>query len=199
MFRSGWLSNLFKKIPDITTDRLILRKIRLPDALDMYEYSKDPEVTKYLLWDPHPSVEHTRNYIDYLQDRYRDGKYYDWAIVLRNSGKMIGTCGFSAIYPEHRYAEVGYVLNPAFRGQGYAGEALSAVLDFAFRRMMLNRVEAKCVDENEPSERVMQKVGMRFEGVARSALFVKGKFRDIKVYSILRDEFLENKQKSKPF
>lgn len=199
MFRSGWLSNLFKKIPDLTTERLILRKIRLSDAPDMYEYSKDPDVTKFLLWDPHPNVEHTRNYIDYLQDRYRDGKYYDWAVVIRSTGKMIGTCGFSAVYPDHRSAEVGYVLNPAFRGQGYAGEALCAVMEFAFRRMALNRVEARCVVENEPSERVMQKVGMQFEGIARSALFVKGAFRDIKVYSMLREEFLQSKQKSKPF
>ena len=196
MFRTGWLSNLFKKIPDISTDRLLLRRIRITDAPDMYEYSKDPDVTKYLFWDPHPNIEHTRNYVDYLQDRYRDGKYYDWAIVLKSSGKMIGTCGFSAISAEHRYAEVGYVLNPAFRGQGYAGEALSAVLEFAFRRMQLNRVEAKCVDENESSERVMQKVGMQYEGTARSALFIKGRFRDIKIYSILREEYLK---KGKPF
>ena len=196
MFRAGWLSNLFKRIPDLSTERLLLRKIRLNDAPDMFEYSKDPEVTKYLLWDPHPNVEHTRNYIDYLQDRYRDGKYYDWAVILKSSGKMIGTCGFSSILPEHRSAEVGYVLNPAFRGQGIAGEALSAVLDFAFRKMALNRVEAKCVAENASSERVMQKVGMTFEGVARSALLVKGEFRNIKIYSMLRSEYVRFNQKS---
>ena len=196
MFRAGWLSNLFKRIPDLSTERLLLRKIRLNDAPDMFEYSKDPEVTKYLLWDPHPNVEHTRNYIDYLQDRYRDGKYYDWAVILKSSGKMIGTCGFSSILPEHRSAEVGYVLNPAFRGHGIAGEALSAVLDFAFRKMALNRVEAKCVAENASSERVMQKVGMTFEGVARSALLVKGEFRNIKIYSMLRSEYVRFKQKS---
>ena len=198
MFRSGWLSNLFKKIPDIPTERLLLRKIRIPDAPDMFEYSKNPDVTRFLLWDPHPNVEHTRNYIDYLQDRYRDGKYYDWAIVLKSTGKMIGTCGFSAVYPEHRSAEVGYVLNPAFRGQGYAVEALCAVLDFGFRRMLLNRISAKCVDENLPSERVMQKVGMQYEGTERSAMLVKGQFRNMKVYSILREEYL-SRQKSKPF
>ena len=196
MFRAGWLSNLFKRIPDLSTERLLLRKIRLTDASDMFEYSKNPDVTKYLLWDPHPNVEHTRNYIDYLQDRYRDGKYYDWAVILKSSGKMIGTCGFSSISPEHRSAEVGYVLNPAFRGQGIAGEALSAVLDFAFRKMALNRVEAKCVEENGSSERVMQKVGMTFEGVARSALLVKGEFRNIKIYSMLRSEYVRLKQKS---
>ena len=62
--------------------------------------------------------------------------------------------------------------------------------------MQLNRVEAKCVDENESSERVMQKVGMQYEGTARSALFIKGRFRDIKIYSILREEYLK---KGKPF
>ena len=62
--------------------------------------------------------------------------------------------------------------------------------------MQLNRVEAKCVDENESSERVMQKVGMQFEGVARSALFIKGQFRNIKIYAILRDEY---QKKGKPF
>ena len=62
--------------------------------------------------------------------------------------------------------------------------------------MQLNRVEAKCVSENESSERVMQKVGMQYEGIARSALFIKGQFRDIKIYAILRDEY---QKKSKPF
>ena len=195
MLKSSWLSNLFKKIPDLPTERLLLRKIKVSDASDMFEYSKDPEVTRYLLWDPHDTVEHTRYYIAYLQDRYRDGKYYDWAIVHRESGKMIGTCGFSSISPEHRSGEVGYVLNPAFRGQGYTVEALAAVIDFAFRKMMLNRVEARCVDENASSERVMQKVGMTFEGVARSAMLVKGKYRDLKVYSIIRDEYMNKREK----
>ena len=73
------------------------------------------------------------------------------------------------------------------------------MLEFAFRRIQLNRVEAKCVEENASSERVMQKVGMVFEGVARSAMYVKGEFRNIKIYAILRDEYFQSKQKSKPF
>jgi ribosomal-protein-alanine N-acetyltransferase len=102
---------------------------------------------------------------------------------------MIGTCGFTNIYPQHDSAEIGYVINPAYRGKGIAVEAAMRVIDFGFSELGLNRIEAKYIVGNDASRRVMEKLGMSFEGVMRSSMLVKDRYRDIGVFSILKNEF----------
>ncbi len=183
------LTDIFASIPTLETERLILRQIKPKDAEDMYAYSKDPEVTRYLLWCEHPSLAHTAAYIRYLEGEYKKGRYYDWALVDKKSGRMIGTCGFTAFDAENSAATVGYVLNPAFRGKGYAPEALYRVLAFGFEKLRLHRISAEFMEENTPSRRVMEKCGMQFEGYKRKAVFVKGKYETVGVSAILADEF----------
>ena len=103
---------------------------------------------------------------------------------------MIGTCGFTSLDFKHNSAEVGYVLNSAVWGKGYAVEALTRVLRFAFIDLNVHRVEAKYIVGNERSLRVMKKCGMKFEGIRRESMFIKGNYRDIGCCSILADEFL---------
>ena len=98
------VKNLFSVIPILKTERLLLRQMRVSDAGDMYEYSCIPEVSRFLLWSPHPNVAHTKGYLDYLQTQYKAGNHYDWAVVLRDSGKMIGTYGFAKIDAENNLA-----------------------------------------------------------------------------------------------
>ena len=114
--------DLFTRIPTLYTERLMLRKISVHDSEDMYEYSKRPEVSKYLLWSPHADIRVTKNYTRYLQGLYLKKEYYDWAIVLRRSDKMIGTCGFAHIDAENNSAEIGYVLSSDYWGKGIAAE-----------------------------------------------------------------------------
>ena len=186
----------FRHIPILNTDRLILRKILPSDHEDVYEYSSKPEVTKFLLWSCHPSLEYTRQYIEYLQGRYKIGDFFDWAITLKDSGKMIGTCGFTKIDDENKVAEIGYVLNPDYWNLGLATEAAEIVLEFAFETMNMHRVEAKFMFGNDASLTVMKKLGMKFEGYHRDAMLVKGKYRTIGYASILRNEYYNNKQNS---
>ena len=183
------MKDYFKRIPTIHTARLTLRKIDIRDLEDMYEYSKDIEVTKYLLWDCHHSIRHTAAYIKLLNKYYAKGLFYDWAIVENESGKMIGTCGFARIDDNNRCAELGYVLNRDYWGRGYAAEAARAVMDIGFNVLDLKRIEARFMADNVHSARVMEKLGMHFEGIKRAELFVKGSFRDIGYYSILQEEF----------
>lgn len=187
--KPAWLQKLFRRIPELTTERLILRRIRVADTADMYTYSKRADVTKYLLWDPHPSEEYTREYTTYLQSRYREGELYDWAITLRESGKMIGTCGFAAIYAADDRAEIGYVINPDFSSRGYASEAVAAVLAYGFSALKLNRIEARCFDANAASIRVMEKNGFLYEGTGRQSMKIKGEYQDIRTYAILAEEY----------
>lgn len=183
------ICRIFSRMPELETERLILRKMRVGDEEDMYAYARQSEVTRYLLWSPHPDIHYTRDYLRYLATRYATGSFYDWAIVLKSSGRMIGTCGFTAFDCPHDAAEIGYVLNPDYRGQGIAPEAVRAVLTFGFERLALHRIEARFMQGNEASLRVMEKVGMRFEGYRREAMMVKGSYRTIGYCSILHDEY----------
>ncbi len=186
------VKRIFSSIPELETERLLLRKMKRADAEDMYEYSKNPEVTRYLLWMPHPSVHYTARYLNYLQDRYSVGKFYDWALVDKSTGKMIGTCGFTCFHEEHNSAECGYVLNPEYWGRGIAAEALGAVMKFGFMTLGLHRIECRYMKGNDRSRRVMEKVGMTFEGMMRDSILVGDKYRTVGVCAILAEEYIKN-------
>ena len=179
---------IFSDMPELRTERLLLRRMRVSDCYDMYEYASNDAVTKYLTWSPHPDLEYTKQYLQYIQNHYKLGDFYDWAVILREEGKMIGTCGFTRFHFPHDSAEVGYVINPAYRGRGIADEALLAVMRFGFSSLGLHRIEAKYIEGNQASRRVMEKVGMTFEGIRRGEMMIKGVYRDIGVCAILRDE-----------
>ena len=183
------LLHIFSHIPELETERLVLRAMRVKDADDMFEYAKNAEVTRYLLWRPHQTREYTRHYLEYLAGRYRIGAHYEWAMIHKESGRMIGSCGFANIDCPHNRAELGYVLNPAYRGQGLVVEAAQRVLRFGFNVLGLHRIEARYMVENTASRRVMDKLGMKFEGVARSAMLVHGVYRDIGTCAILAAEY----------
>ena len=194
IMKKGLIYDIFTNIPTIETERLILRKMMVSDADDMYEYSCKSEVTKYLLWSPHPDRYYTIDYLKFIGKRYKLGEFYDWAVIEKESGKMIGTCGFAKIDMQNRSAEIGYVLNPDFWGKGYATEMVGRVIDFGFRKVKLNRLECRYMVENVQSRRVMEKNGMTFEGVHRGYLYVKEKYRDIGFCAILREDYFGNKK-----
>lgn len=183
---------VFSDIPTITTERLLLRRMRVGDCYDMYEYASDPSVTRFLTWSPHPDVEYTKEYLQYIANHYKLGDFYDWAVILREQNKMIGTCGFTRFHMNHDCGEVGYVINPAYRGRGIACEAVRMVMRFGFSELGLHRIEAKYIEGNEASRRVMEKVGMTFEGMRREEMLIKGSYRNIGVCSILRGDAQKN-------
>lgn len=180
---------LFSNMPTLETERLLLRKMRPSDRSDMFEYACRDDVTRYLVWQPHFDEDYTLQYLTYIESRYKSGSFYDWAVVIKDSGKMIGTCGFTRFDHESDCAEIGYVINPKYRGMGIAAEAAREVVRFGFERLALHRIEAKFMYGNEASLRVMQKLGMKFEGYHRDAMLVKGAYRTIGVSSILRSEY----------
>lgn len=180
---------VFSHMPELHTDRLTLRRMLVSDAADMYEYACRSDVTRYLTWKPHPDDAYTREYLQYLGGRYHVGMFYDWAIVYEPDRKMVGTCGFTSFQCSSDCAEVGYVLNPSYWGRGIASEALSRVLQFAFEDLGVNRVEARFMEGNTRSRRVMEHVGMTFEGMLREAMLVKGKYVNVGICSILRSEW----------
>jgi ribosomal-protein-alanine N-acetyltransferase len=182
------LNKRFLEKKQIETARLILRRICRTDAEDMFAYASLPCVTRYLTWQEHPDILHTKRYLAYLDTRYRVGQFFDFAIVLRDSGRMIGTIGFVSFDENNSIGEVGYVLHPDFWNQGIMTEALGALIRFGFEELSLHRIEATYMPENLASRRVMEKCGMTFEGIRRGTRLVKGNYIDVGICAILSED-----------
>jgi ribosomal-protein-alanine N-acetyltransferase len=176
-------------MPELQTERLILRRLRVGDAADMYDYARQTEVTRYLRWSPHPDICHTQDYLRYIATRYATGSFYDWALIYKANNRMIGTCGFTDFDCPNDSAEIGYVIHPDYRGMGLAPEAVRAVLAFGFDKLLLHRIEARFIEGNTASLRVMEKVGMRFEGYHRDSMLIKGRYKTIGYCSLLCSDF----------
>ncbi len=180
---------LFDTMPVIETKRLVLRKLEMKDAHDIFEYSRDPQVAKHVLWDAHTSLSESRGTIRYMMRKYRGGEPSSWGIQEKASGKIIGTIGYMWYQRENNSCEVGYSLSRQHWNKGYMTEALKAVIDYSFRNLHLHRVEAQHETENGASGKVMEKCGMKKEGTLRGRLYNKGRYVDVNVYSILREEY----------
>lgn len=188
------VKEVFKNIPVIETQRLILRKITVNDTSDMYDYSKDPELTKYLTWSPHKSEQETFRYLKLIEKKYAQGVFWDFGIEHRDDSKFIGTCGFTSFDYGTNSAEIGYVISPDYHGKGIAVEAAYAVMKFGFAVFDLDFIVARLIKGNDPSERVMQKMGMTYVDTYKNSLYVKGEYKTVVEYKITKKEFFALKR-----
>lgn len=180
---------VLKDLPTLETERLILRKMILNDAEAVFAYASNSEVSRYTLWETHRSIQDSRAFLEFATQKYENGGEPDWGIVYRGNGCLVGACGLVNWEAEHARAEVGFVLSREYWGRGLMSEAVRAILRFGFERMNLNRIEARCIAENAASARVMEKAGMVYEGTLRQREYIKGAYRDIKLYAILKKGF----------
>ena len=173
----------------LETERLILRRFAADDAEEMYNnWASDPEVTEFLTWPPHKSPELSRRLLEDWVSRYEDGGYFQWAIQLKDTGAVIGSIAAVKLNEETGAAEIGYCLGRAWWGLGLMPEALKAVMDYLFDVVGLNRIAA-CHDANNPkSGRVMEKAGMKLEGIWRQAGKNNRGICDEVWYALLRSE-----------
>jgi len=154
------IEDVFSNFPTLETDRLILRKLRLSDAEDLFEYASDPEVAKYVTWEPHKSIEDSINFIKFTHEHYEKKEGIVWGIVYKENNKVIGTCDILLLAPRHFLAEIAYAWSRPYWGKGIMTEAVREAIKFGFEKMNLNRIQARCFPENIGSYRVMEKVGM---------------------------------------
>lgn len=174
-------------LPTLETERLRLRKLKIEDADAMYTYASNDDVTKYVLWDSHTSPEQTKQFLQFMIDKYEQ-ENYAWAVTLKDSDAFIGTIDYVMLDNNERIGEIGYALSHLYWGKGYMSEAAKAIIHFGFTELQLERIQARCFAENVGSERVMQKACMVYEGTMRKAKFSKGMYHDLKMYSIIREE-----------
>lgn len=182
------IRGIFYAPPTIETARLRLRRLRMKDDRDLYAWTSDPEVARYVLWDAHRSLADTRTYIRYIRGLYRRGLPGSWGIEQKETGRVIGTIGIMAWSPDNRSIEIGYSLGRAWWGRGYAAEALQSLMDLMFREGKVNRIEAQCDVRNPASARVMEKCGMRREGILRERVFNKGEAVNVVLYAALAED-----------
>ncbi len=168
----------------IVTLRLLLRQFNSEDAPGVLAFAGDPEAIRHLIWRGVTNLDEARNVIDFY---YRPKGVY--ALVLRETGMCIGSFALN-LDAENEKATFGYVLNRDYWNKGYMTEALRAVISMCFEQLAINRVESSHFIGNEASGRVMEKCGMRKEGLCLQEFKVKGAFRDAVHYGITRGQYL---------
>ncbi len=180
--------DFFGRLPILSTPDLTLRPFRRKDAQDVFAYSSDPEVARYVLWTAHQSISESKYYLRCMKQLYRRGLPSSWAIELKQTGRVIGSVGFMWVSLENRSAEIGYSLSRSYWNRGLMTQAVSSVIGTAFSCLLLNRIEAQIDIRNPASGRVLEKCGMMKEGILRSRIFNKGEYVDVVLYSVLRTD-----------
>ena len=175
--------------PKIETERLILRPFRLSDAQVVQLLAGERDIADTTMSISHPYEDGmAEEWIGGRDSAYKDGKAITFAIVLRDEYSVIGAVGLE-IDRECDAAELGYWVGKPFWSRGYATEAAAALLDYGFDELHLNRIHAAHFARNPSSGRVMEKVGMLYEGTARQAMKKWGKYEDLVSYGVLRSEW----------
>jgi RimJ/RimL family protein N-acetyltransferase len=170
----------------LTTERLTLRWMDEGDTAGHYAVFSDPAVARYWSSEPWSDIEQARQAIAATMAAYADGSGLRLALVLRDSGELIGNASLHHFFDQNRRCEIGYALASKHWGQGYATEALRAIIQHGFDALNLNRIEADIDPRNIGSAKVLEKLGFRKEGYMPERWIVFGEFADTVNYGLLR-------------
>jgi ribosomal-protein-alanine N-acetyltransferase len=175
--------------PEITTERLLLRPFTLADAPAVQKLAGDKAVASMTLNIPHPYEDGMAEaWIDTHPQKFERGEEAVFAIVLREDDTLMGAIGLT-VNQEHERAEMGYWIGKPYRGNGYCTEAAKEVVKYGFTALGLTRIQATHFVQNPASGRVMEKIGMTYEGCLRQYVKKWGDFIDLKMYAILKAEY----------
>ena len=165
--------------------------MRETDLSDFLEYDGDPVLDRFRSRSPFTEDE-AKEFIVF-QRSLPVGTESEWlylAVVLESEEKMIGTVCMNLLSRQHQHGEVGWHLNPAYHGQGFATEAASALLEFGFAELDWHRISARCYEGNKPSLRLMERLGMRREALLReTACLMDGEWHNEYGCGILKTEW----------
>ena len=180
---------VFNRFPVLETERLRLRESRLSDAEGIYAVLSLDSVMRHYNLSPLASVDEARALVERRAAAFKRQERIRWVLARQEDDTLIGSCGYVHWNRESRRAEIGYELHPDWQGRGLMREALSAALAFGFTQMDLNRVEALVVPENEPSLCLLRRLGFAEEGLLRDYGFWKGRFHDLRLFSLLQKDW----------
>lgn len=170
----------------LTTERLLLRSFTLDDAPELFRLINCREVALNTLRIPFPYPEgEAERWISTHSERKDD---HVFAVTRREDRKLVGCVGLH-VKPEHNHGEIGYWIGVPYWGAGYATEAAGAVMQFGFETLSLNRIFASHFSRNPASGRVLQKIGMTYEGTMRQHLKKWDEYVDLECYGLVRSDF----------
>lgn len=174
--------------PTIETDRLILQPYKDADAEDVFNYASRSEVTRFLLWETHKTIADSNKFLDWVRSttcQTRGNLFFVFAMRLKESNRVIGSIDFKN--PQPWMGQIDYALHPDHWGKGLMPEAAKAIRDWAFNSFPdFVRLQSFCDPENKGSRRVMEKIGMSFEGIRKKSLRSKGQLIDLAYYALVR-------------
>ncbi|OXE99145.1 ribosomal-protein-alanine N-acetyltransferase [Flavobacterium araucananum] len=175
----------FTPFPVIETERLLLRRVTIDDANDIFILRSNPETMKFI---PRPllkSAEDALVLIAEIESKINTNVGINWAITLKDNPKLLGIIGYYRMQPENYRAEIGYILLPEFHGKGIIPEAVNRLITYGFEDLKLHSIEAVIDPENYASEKVLQKCGFVKEAHFKESEFYDGRFLDKVIYSLL--------------
>ncbi len=180
---------IHKGTQSIQTERILLRKYNIDDAVDIFKnYATDKRVTKFLSWQPYDNIEDLKIFISEQVLNYTDNMY-NW--VIEYEGQVVGSISAMLLDEKNESCEIGYCLGFEFWNKGIMTEAMSATIQYLFLEIGFHRIVAKHNVENPASGKVMMNCNMVNEGRLREYyLCHDGTYSDSLIYSILKNEFI---------
>jgi RimJ/RimL family protein N-acetyltransferase len=170
----------------IVGGRIVLRRPRMSDVDAISEYCKDRQISKWISTMPYPYKK--KDAVSFVKDSVKKWKNKtDYIYEIEYEGKLAGTIGLHVKGDDK--AELGYWIGKPHWGKGLIPEAAKLLMKEAFKRLNLNKIYARYLEGNEKSERVMQKIGMKYEAWLRYDAKKGKKYHDVTQYCILRREF----------
>lgn len=182
------IDKIFDVFPELSTERLHLRRITDDDAQSIYKLLSNPEVIKYDTFELFTNIEQAKDIIRWFNREFERKRAIFWGISLKDDYEIIGFCKCEVEIPKVR-ADFGYDLRLEYWNKGIMTEALSSIVDFAFHTLEINRIEATVSTENVASIRVLEKLGFIKEGILRERSYWKGISHDMVMLSILKNEY----------
>jgi ribosomal-protein-alanine N-acetyltransferase len=175
--------------PTIQTEQLVLRPYSLDDAPGLQRLIGDRDIADTTAKIPHPYEDGmAEEWIGKRQESFEKGETVSFAITNQQEGFLMGGIGLRIDAHSER-AEIGYWIGKPYWGHGYCTEAAKAILRYGFEVMRLNRIHSRHFTRNPASGRVMQKIGMKYEGCRRQHFKKWNKLEDVAIYGILRSEY----------
>ncbi|MCY2685635.1 GNAT family N-acetyltransferase [Salinimicrobium sp. TH3] len=173
--------------PNLTTSRLNLRQITGDDLENIYKGLSHPEVIKYYGVN-YKTLDATREQLEWYEELERSQTGIWWAITLAEDNEFCGAIGFNNRSREHKKAELGFWLLPKYWSRGFVQESMEVVLDHAFQKLDLHRIEAFVETENISSQNALEKQHFKQEGIMRDSEIKNGRFISVAVYAKLKSD-----------
>lgn len=174
----------------LETERFFLMPIARGDAEEIYQNVREYDIARWLINLPHPYPEDGAiTYIQKVTELMKKGLSYELPIRLKSTGELVGVMALLKVDRKNRNAELGYWIAKRYWNLGFATEAGLRVMEFCFNVLNLERIYAKFIPNNKASRRVMEKLGMRYEGTMRHEVFKDNRYHDMNYYGIIREEW----------